>query len=400
VFGQGWIKILPNLTIDAIPVSSGGYVYTPVIGWDNSQINKVDENGELLWQLPLSGGPVYSISETFDQGILMCAVLRSAIELIKTDEDGNIIWSNYYYGNEYSNPIYSVQLSDGSFILITINGSEDDHIFRYSKLDNNGAVIFTYETPNCNGGSDVLSRHTACKTNDEGVIIAACGEWNPNTNMNTAKLVKIDNNGMEEWVETFDLGYPTAVIQTSDLGYLFTTVLSYGNFLTKIDSDGELQWSNHILFVLGSGETRDDLFITDIRQTNDGGLVLCGFVHDGIFEEQLVVIKTDDVGNELWNFVYDGDTEEEIAFGIHQNDAGDFIVTGWTEDPDSGEYSGLLIKLGSEGTLSSSFTFPTPSNRKLEKVVDVLGREVNHTTNQILLHIYDDGSVEKKFVVD
>ena len=40
------------------------------------------------------------------------------------------------------------------------------------------------------------------------------------------------------------------------------------------------------------------------------------------------------------------------------------------------------------------------SDNKLEKVVDALGREVNQPTNQILFHIYDDGSVEKKFVVE
>ena len=40
------------------------------------------------------------------------------------------------------------------------------------------------------------------------------------------------------------------------------------------------------------------------------------------------------------------------------------------------------------------------SKKKLTKVVDALGREVNHTTNQILFHIYDDGSVEKKFIVE
>ena len=39
-------------------------------------------------------------------------------------------------------------------------------------------------------------------------------------------------------------------------------------------------------------------------------------------------------------------------------------------------------------------------NKKLEKVVDALGREVNQPTNQILFYIYDDGSVEKKFVVE
>ena len=40
------------------------------------------------------------------------------------------------------------------------------------------------------------------------------------------------------------------------------------------------------------------------------------------------------------------------------------------------------------------------TQKRLMKSVDALGREVNHTTNQILFYIYDDGSVEKKFVVE
>ena len=42
----------------------------------------------------------------------------------------------------------------------------------------------------------------------------------------------------------------------------------------------------------------------------------------------------------------------------------------------------------------------TSGVRRLVRIVDQLGREVNHTTSQILFHIYDDGSVEKKFVVE
>ena len=38
--------------------------------------------------------------------------------------------------------------------------------------------------------------------------------------------------------------------------------------------------------------------------------------------------------------------------------------------------------------------------KKLIKILDELGREVNQTTNQILFYIYDDGSVEKKFIVE
>tara|TARA_Y100000589_G_C27196265_1_gene646947 strand:- start:4478 stop:6358 length:1881 start_codon:yes stop_codon:yes gene_type:complete len=39
-------------------------------------------------------------------------------------------------------------------------------------------------------------------------------------------------------------------------------------------------------------------------------------------------------------------------------------------------------------------------SNKIIKVVDALGREVNHTTNQIIFYIYDDGSVEKKFLAE
>jgi len=39
-------------------------------------------------------------------------------------------------------------------------------------------------------------------------------------------------------------------------------------------------------------------------------------------------------------------------------------------------------------------------NKSLIRILDALGREVNHTPNQILFHIYDDGSVEKKFMVE
>ena len=38
--------------------------------------------------------------------------------------------------------------------------------------------------------------------------------------------------------------------------------------------------------------------------------------------------------------------------------------------------------------------------KKLIKTIDQLGREVHQTTNQILFYIYNDGSVEKKFIAE
>jgi hypothetical protein len=53
------------------------------------------------------------------------------------------------------------------------------------------------------------------------------------------------------------------------------------------------------------------------------------------------------------------------------------------------------------GSILNTSSITSPSTyRSLVQIVDALGREVTHTTNQILFYIYDDGSVEKKFVVD
>jgi hypothetical protein len=38
--------------------------------------------------------------------------------------------------------------------------------------------------------------------------------------------------------------------------------------------------------------------------------------------------------------------------------------------------------------------------KKLIKTLDALGREANHATNQILFYIYDDGSVEKRWLLE
>ena len=50
--------------------------------------------------------------------------------------------------------------------------------------------------------------------------------------------------------------------------------------------------------------------------------------------------------------------------------------------------------------ISQNISIDLIHEKTLFKTVNTLGREVNHTTNQILFHIYDDGSVEKKFVIE
>jgi len=50
-------------------------------------------------------------------------------------------------------------------------------------------------------------------------------------------------------------------------------------------------------------------------------------------------------------------------------------------------------------TISGILDAPISVNKKLIKVCDVLGREVNIDFNTTLFFIYDDGSVEKKMII-
>ncbi len=63
-----------------------------------------------------------------------------------------------------------------------------------------------------------------------------------------------------------------------------------------------------------------------------------------------------------------------------------------------------LSEYGMDGKLdcnTSNVNFDTfTSSKNLIEIVDALGRNVNHHNNQLLFYIYDDGSVEKKFIIE
>jgi hypothetical protein len=44
--------------------------------------------------------------------------------------------------------------------------------------------------------------------------------------------------------------------------------------------------------------------------------------------------------------------------------------------------------------------FSKDLNKGIQKVVDVLGRETNPKSNTPIFYIYDDGTVEKKIIIE
>ena len=59
-----------------------------------------------------------------------------------------------------------------------------------------------------------------------------------------------------------------------------------------------------------------------------------------------------------------------------------------------------IFALGSLVTNAQTFVSTIPENKKIIKVIDLLGRETKGTKNEVLFHIFDDGTVEKRIVIE
>ena len=79
-----------------------------------------------------------------------------------------------------------------------------------------------------------------------------------------------------------------------------------------------------------------------------------------------------------------------LADDVHYNSVGAEIVAT--------RYSDVLKTIYQCNSINSIQGLQ--KEKTIVKTINLLGREVNHTTNQILFYIYDDGSVEKKFIVE
>jgi hypothetical protein len=226
-------------------------------------------------------------------------------------------------------------------------------------------------------------------------------------------LLKTDGNGIVQWSKTFGVtpvfgdsincrGY--SVQQTSDGGYIIsggsnTWVNSNGSspqsWLIKTDGNGIEQWNQHFGFPGVSYQRMDG---KSVQQTSDGGYIITGY-GNGLGGWGLYLLKTDGNGIEQWNQIFPGSLSN--GYHVEQTSDGGYIICGETIEFGNGERDVYLIKTDGSGNITSTFNIPTPSsNRKLEKVVDILGRETKPQQNTPFIEIYDDGSTEKKIVVE
>ena len=111
----------------------------------------------------------------------------------------------------------------------------------------------------------------------------------------------------------------------------------------------------------------------------------------------MILVKTTEYGSEEWTQTLQSEEgSEDAGYDVLQTADECYVLIGTTSNELGSD--ACVIKTCEDGTQPVSFLSPHSRQRKLEKVVDVMGREVNPVPNQILFYIYTDGSVEQKFI--
>jgi len=317
---------------------------------------KTDANGDTLWTRVYGGSgndKGYYVQQTSDGGYIVAGYTNSFgagsydIWLIKTDASGDSLWSRTYGGSGSDICKYAQQTSDGGYVVAGGTdsfgaGSKD---FWLLKTDADGNMLWnrTY------GGSSYEDFYAAHCTSDGGYIVTG---WSSSFGVNTdAWVVRTDANGDSLWARTYggdgwDAFY--SVQETSDGGYVmggqsnsFPGPGSYDFWVVRTDADGNSLWSN-----IYGGELAE--YCRSVDETFDGGYALIGYTQSfGAGSWDLWLVKTDPDGDSLWSRTFGGIGSDCCLAGQQTTDGG-YILAAYTGSFGAGGTDAWLVRVASE----------------------------------------------------
>jgi hypothetical protein len=162
------------------------------------------------------------------------------------------------------------------------------------------------------------------QTSDQGYLIVSSPLISsPGT---VLELIKTDSAGNQVWLKTYP-GFPGDVfaVQTSDGGIAIAGTTSDSKlFLARLDASGDIMWNTTF------SDSYSDSFTSLILTSDKAFAILGSTVNYDTDSYGALLVKLDGAGNHLWNQTYGG-TKDIDPCGLSQTNDGGYVIAASTQ---------------------------------------------------------------------
>ena len=303
-----------------------------------------------------------SVQQTADGGYIIAATTNSYgagssdMYLIKTDANGDTIWTRTIGGAAAEDASGACQTADGGYIVTgqTLSfgaGSADVYLVKLNAL---GETLWTRTF----GDSSPNVGYSIVQTADSGYVIAGYS-YTSAQNVNDALLIKTDRSGNPQWSKTYGdtlYEWASSVRQTPDGGYVFTGYKGSRRtdtrqvYVVKTNTTGDTEWTRTY-----GGASEDRGFCVEL--TGDGGYVVAGITLSyGAGSRDFYLLRMSSVGDTIWTRTFGASGNDE-AYSVKRTSDNGFLVVGYTVPPDSSYMDVYLVKVNASGDTGWTRTY-------------------------------------------
>jgi hypothetical protein len=338
---QGWEKTFTDSFgaakgFHVIETQDGGFVIVGDIDLPTGAIRhhiwavKTDQDGNELWShifgyYNVAYQSARAIVETSTGDLLIAGSYFNKATVLKINADGDSLWTKFYGGNGSNAFKDIIKSENGNFIAVGQYEAEANSQFQEvwaMGLNENGDSLWseTYFDPSSFGSS---AMNISPLPSDHYLISGGLG--------GQGFAMEIDAIGEQSWAKTYqlsseDIMFTGAINNTGDtllIGGRSSGFAGYSPSLIQTDLSGEILNTVPILTVNFGA-------ITDLVSTNDGGFILTGSSYD--FWDQTgfdvgFISKLDSNLDVEWEISYE-DSLGITGAAIKQTADGDYIMAG------------------------------------------------------------------------
>ncbi|MFC6722403.1 PEGA domain-containing protein [Halovalidus salilacus] len=319
---------------------------------------------------------IHDLVETQD-GAIACAGMEgndSGVQdvlLQKIDSSGEPIWGRTFGADQNDAALGVVESDNGSLVLCGGSMSEGSNLMDttvwLAGADGTLERSVSLGRPGTNDAAHAITPGVSSGFLLGGGTHYLGGAFGDGV----GRLVKIDDDGFEEWSTTMEDGSAGEIYDvatTGDSKYAFVGTRAGEDdeghaWLGVVDRDGDLEWSK----TYGASGSRIGY---SLIETDDGGFAFAGTTQPpGQDEPRAWVVKVDLRGDVEWERTYGGTGHDALVSINKAMDEG-YILGGWTEDKDDGDV-GWLLHIHTDGELVGEQTYGDSGRDRFNKVVKI-----------------------------